>query len=400
MTTLPWTGERYLPWGEDPVTAYEHWHRYAFAAQFAAGKRVLDLASGEGYGSAVLAATARQVVACDVDEKAVRHARSKYPGANLNFIVGSVMEIPLRETGFDVIVCFEAIEHVPSPEGMLHEVKRLLAAEGVFIVSTPNKLEYKKIESSNPFHVKEYDFEEFQGLLSRYFKQMRFLGQRVYCNSSLWPLSASNRGVVSEHLLDRKDAGFLLSNVEIRVPLYFVGMASDAGRLPEVTGTVLVDSTNSLMREAERIQKETAAKVSAREEALAWREDLLKQAQAVIASHEQALAWKEDQWKQAQTAIASHAQALAWKEDQWKQAQATIVSQEQALAWRESQVREQGRALEFLRGENERLAAELNAIKSGRIWRAIQKVLRTRDRLLPPGSPRRALYNRLTGSKP
>ena len=385
MTTLPWTGERYLPWGEDPVTAYEHWHRYAFAAQFAAGKRVLDLASGEGYGSAVLAATARQVVACDVDEKAVRHARSKYPGANLNFIVGSVMEIPLRETGFDVIVCFEAIEHVPSPEGMLHEVKRLLAAEGVFIVSTPNKLEYKKIESSNPFHVKEYDFEEFQGLLSRYFKQMRFLGQRVYCNSSLWPLSASNRGVVSEHLLDRKDAGFLLSNVETRVPLYFVGMASDDIRLPDVTGTVLVDSTNSLMREAERIQGETAAKVSAREEALAWREGQLEQTQT-------ALAWREDLLQQAQA-------ELAWKEDQGKQAQATIASHEQALAWRESQVREQERALEFLRGENERLAAELNAIKSGRIWRAIQKVLRTRDRLLPPGSPRRALYNRLTGSK-
>ena len=400
MKTLPWTGERYLPWGEDPVTAYEHWHRYAFAAQFAAGRRVLDVASGEGYGSALLAATARQVVAFDIDQKAVHHARLKYPGANLEFVAGSVVEIPLHGIEFDLIVCFEAIEHIPDPEALLQEVKRMLGAEGIFIVSTPNKPEYKKMESSNPFHVKEFDFEEFRKLLSRYFKQMCFLGQRVYCNSSLWPMIPKGPGMIAEHVLDRNDAGFSLSDAEKRVPLYFVGIASDAITLPDITGAVLVDSSNSLLKEAERIQEETAAKVQSREEALAWKEDQLNQAQATVHSREQALAWKEEQLQQAQAAIHSREQALAWKEEQWKQAQATIASHEQALAWRESQVTEQTRAIQVLQGETERLAAELNAIKSGRLWRSIQKILRIRNRLLPSGSHRRALYNRLTGSKP
>ncbi|HKN54890.1 MAG TPA: hypothetical protein VJX66_20485, partial [Amycolatopsis sp.] len=59
---IEWTGERCVPWTDDLQVIYEHYHRYAFAARFAAGKRVLDLASGEGYGSALLAATAERVV--------------------------------------------------------------------------------------------------------------------------------------------------------------------------------------------------------------------------------------------------------------------------------------------------------------------------------------------------
>ena len=39
---LEWTGERYLPWLEDPYIGYEHLHRYAYATQFAGNKRVLD----------------------------------------------------------------------------------------------------------------------------------------------------------------------------------------------------------------------------------------------------------------------------------------------------------------------------------------------------------------------
>ena len=73
---IEWTGERYVPGMEGAEIGYEHLHRYAFATQFVRNKRVLDLASGEGYGSNLLAKTAKQVVGIDIDEQAVRHAIS------------------------------------------------------------------------------------------------------------------------------------------------------------------------------------------------------------------------------------------------------------------------------------------------------------------------------------
>ena len=62
------TGERYLPWLEEASIGYEHLHRYAYATQFVKNKRVLDLASGEGYGSYLLAKTAKSVTGIDIDE--------------------------------------------------------------------------------------------------------------------------------------------------------------------------------------------------------------------------------------------------------------------------------------------------------------------------------------------
>ena len=54
------TGERFLPSCSGEI-AYEHWHRYAFARRFVQGKRVLDAACGEGYGTALLGAFAKSV---------------------------------------------------------------------------------------------------------------------------------------------------------------------------------------------------------------------------------------------------------------------------------------------------------------------------------------------------
>jgi ubiquinone/menaquinone biosynthesis C-methylase UbiE len=362
---LSWTGERYLPWWTDPVTAYEHWHRYAYAAQFVSGKNVLDLASGEGYGSATLAATARQVIALDIDENAVRHACQKYPSANLHFIVGSVMEMPHFKIGFDVIVCFEAIEHIPDPEKLLKGVKRLLVPGGVFLVSTPNKPEYKRTEPSNPFHVHELDFDEFRAMLSKHFKQTQFLGQRVYCNSSLWTIAHQTPGMISEYLLDQDKNEFVLAGVDKRVPLYFIGIASDAIGLPSATGSVLVDSSNSLLKEAARIHDETAADAQSLKEALTWRENQLRQTQEALQEQEQALAWKENQLQQVQT-------ALEWKEDELQQAQDSLRSQEQAFAWKEDQLQQVQTALEWKEDALQQTQAALRSQKQALAWKEDQ----------------------------
>src|SRR4051812_36604484 len=96
MPDLPWTGERYVPSLAGDI-AYEHLHRYALAAQLAAGKVVLDVASGEGYGSALLARTGRAVIGIDIDPGTVAHASQAYPGRNLTFRVGSCWDLPVPD---------------------------------------------------------------------------------------------------------------------------------------------------------------------------------------------------------------------------------------------------------------------------------------------------------------
>src|SRR2546428_1724949 len=97
---LEWTGERFLPWLREATIAYEHIHRYAFAATFVKGKRVLDLASGEGYGSNILAAAASSVIGIDIDENVIRHAAEKYTAPNLSFVCGSITDVPGQSDHF------------------------------------------------------------------------------------------------------------------------------------------------------------------------------------------------------------------------------------------------------------------------------------------------------------
>ena len=107
---LPWTGERYVPQIGGEIEL-EHVHRYLWAEQFARGKRVLDIACGEGYGSEILARSAEHVIAVDLSEDTVAHACRKYRRKNLEFLVGSCEQIPVPDAGIDLVVSFETIEH-------------------------------------------------------------------------------------------------------------------------------------------------------------------------------------------------------------------------------------------------------------------------------------------------
>ena len=98
---------------------YEHFHRYAFACEQVAGLEVLDIASGEGYGSAMLAATAAKVVGVDVDPQVVSNANLRYGQKDrLAFHVGRAQEIPFPDSSFDAVTSFETIEHIENPEAL------------------------------------------------------------------------------------------------------------------------------------------------------------------------------------------------------------------------------------------------------------------------------------------
>jgi SAM-dependent methyltransferase len=177
--SLEFTGERYMPEVGGNIFL-EHMHRYRMALQYVAGKDVLDIASGEGFGSNLLATVAARVVGVDISSSAVNHARDHYKRDNLQFMVGSVTEIPLSAASVDVVVSFETIEHIDAHTAMLDEVRRVLRPGGVFIVSTPDKATYTDATGhTNPFHVRELYRNEFAALISSRFQHVTLHGQRI-----------------------------------------------------------------------------------------------------------------------------------------------------------------------------------------------------------------------------
>ncbi len=166
------TGERLIPGQVDVDLLNEHLARYAFAARLAHGKRTLDAGCGAGYGSAELAAEADSVIGADLAAEAVDFARAQYCLPNLAFEQASCDRLPHPDACFDLVVAFEVIEHLDRWREFLLEARRVLAPGGQFIVSTPNKLYYTEsrgVHGANPFHVHEFDFEEFRGALESVF---------------------------------------------------------------------------------------------------------------------------------------------------------------------------------------------------------------------------------------
>jgi len=166
------TGERVIPGAVDPDLLNEHLARYAFAERVCRGKRVLDAGCGTGYGAAELARTAASVVGVDISAEAIAFARAHYSAPNLSFLEGSCSSLPHGGESFDLVVAFEVIEHLKDWRECLAEMRRVLAASGQLIVSTPNKLYYSEARGAagpNPFHHHEFDFAEFRAELSAVF---------------------------------------------------------------------------------------------------------------------------------------------------------------------------------------------------------------------------------------
>ncbi|MGI8411009.1 MAG: class I SAM-dependent methyltransferase [Solirubrobacteraceae bacterium] len=179
---LALTGERTLP----DVPAENYWFRrhlavYEWIAARIAGRRVIDMACGEGYGAEVLSRSAAQVVGVDANPEAHEHALRRYPSENLRFERGLVETYGAESwrAAADAIVFLQTIEHVHDPLAVLAHFRALLAPGAVAYISTPNLLTLAApgaVKSDNPWHLKEYRAHEFGQLCRSVFGRVELLG--------------------------------------------------------------------------------------------------------------------------------------------------------------------------------------------------------------------------------
>jgi SAM-dependent methyltransferase len=248
---IEWTGERCVPWAPAAEVVYEHFHRYYLAAEFVTGMTVLDLACGEGYGTRILASRAGSVTGIDIDLPTIVHAKRNYADDRVSFLAWDMLELDaLGHERFDAVVCFEAIEHVEDHEAVMAGIRGLLKPSGLLIMSTPEEPAYHEANPvENPYHVKELSAAEFELLLGRSFANVVVHGQAVCAGSVILGPGQPDGGGRSVLVPFSRQEGAWVTAFSHR-PTYLIGLASD-GPLPSLpSASVLLDDRAELLTEA------------------------------------------------------------------------------------------------------------------------------------------------------
>jgi SAM-dependent methyltransferase len=171
------SGERMVPeFAAGTVLEAEHLARYRFAAPHVAGKTVLDIGCGVGWGSRLLLdeGGAATVTGVDLFAPAIEYAEQHFGGPT--YLVGDMTALPVSDASADVVVCFEALEHVHDHLAVLAEVRRVLRPDGLFFVSSPNPDVYPE---GNPYHLHEVRPDELRRSIADEFGSVRLFSQEL-----------------------------------------------------------------------------------------------------------------------------------------------------------------------------------------------------------------------------
>jgi SAM-dependent methyltransferase len=339
MADLTFTGERFLP-GCAGEIAYEHWHRYAFALRFAAGRRVLDAACGEGYGTSLLGAVAADAVGVDIDAATIAHASARYgDGTRIRFLEGSCAKLPLPDASFDIIVSFETIEHLAAADQppTLAEFARVLAPDGIVVISSPNKRVCSDERGyANEFHLHELYRDDFARLLAPAFPVQHWHHQRTACWSGIW---AESPGGDAEAWLG--DAGGIVPYQTVE-GMYFIVVAA---RLPEALPppaphvSLFTDAEDSERKRAEANAREVLrldGLLKQSNAALERQAGRIRQLEVSISEHNRRIADKDRLLADAERRLSDRAQAITALEREITRLHGAVTAQERIVSYRQS----------------------------------------------------------------
>jgi len=177
------TAERVAPERFSTREEYLVYLRHAFAYEYAKSRvkptdEVIEIGSGEGYGTNLLSQAAARVVGLDIDKGTVEHAVEKYGSDHVRFSLYDGSTIPFPDSSFEVAVSFQVIEHIRDDAGHVAEVCRILKPGGMLILTTPNR-NYRLRPGQKPwnrFHIREYAPRELDAVLRQSFPEVSVWG--------------------------------------------------------------------------------------------------------------------------------------------------------------------------------------------------------------------------------
>jgi SAM-dependent methyltransferase len=245
--------ERFVPAASrGRLVEAEHLARYWWAARLAGGRRVLDAGCGTAYGTRMLAeAGAAQVTGVDRATSVLDAARPSCP-ENVELVPGDLRELPFADRSFDLVVCFEVIEHLEEPDAALRELERVVAADGVVLVSSPNRDVY---EPGNPHHLHEYTPAELRQALQRYFAHVELRRQANLIASAVMPDDVATRGEL-DAVHDVRLAK--VAAVPHDGETYTIGVASHSPLAPDRSTTAVATGITEIRRWLELYDEQQA----------------------------------------------------------------------------------------------------------------------------------------------
>ena len=348
MSDLAFTGERFLP-GCAGEMAYEHWHRYAFARRFVAGKRVLDAACGEGYGTALLGANAASAIGVDIDAPTVAHATARYgQGPRIRFVEASCARLPLPDASVDVVVSFETVEHLREADQprMIAEFARVLAPDGIVVISSPNKRLYSDARAYvNEFHLHELYRDDFARLLAGAFPVLSWHHQRVATWSGIWAERPGVQVELAEAWLGSTEG---VAPYEVEDGMYFVVVAArSAATLPPSPNISLLadaddsEGKRSLHNEREMLRldallKEANAGLDRQGAHIQHLERLVAERDAAIVERDRQLADAARAFEQSQRQVTERARVVAVLEAEIARLHLEVKAREKEISDRQS----------------------------------------------------------------
>lgn len=372
------TGERFVTdWGGQ--IELEHYHRYLFAAEYCKGKVVLDIASGEGYGSFLLSQVADYVCGVDIDSQSVQFAKEKYSQGRLTFQAGSCEQIPFSDHYFDVIVSFETIEHIGKQQQVqfLKEIRRVLKPEGLLIMSSPEKEVYDFFSPNNPFHVHEITHDEFRGLILDHFRHCHLLSQNLLTGSFIQNDLAGGERL---HFYEQQDLLQITRKDKLDRLEYLICLASDKA-LPASGSGMYLDTYFDAARGvhvshpngfAGTLQRAAYEREQQHQKAVE-QNCLLQQQNQSLQQQNQSLQQRNQSFQQQNQLLQEQNQSFQQQNQLQQQQNQSLQQQNQSLLQQQQSLQQKNGVLlqqsELLKQENQYLKKDNDKILHSASWR-------------------------------
>ena len=124
--------------------------------EWAAGRTVLDVATGGGHVAARLREAGRQVVTCD-----------SAPGMQPD-VICRAEDLPFADSSFDVVTCRVAAHHFEDPAAAVRELARVsadlvLVADNLYLGEAGEEADRLR----DPTHVRNYSEDEWRDMFER-----------------------------------------------------------------------------------------------------------------------------------------------------------------------------------------------------------------------------------------